>query len=155
KAVLAARPRINAPFVQSPPLLNVIARLTGRSSTPGRWLLDCPVEPGNDTNWSGRGRRPESPREGLGDVGDEIVGVLDPARHADQGRRDPDLALRLPAQPGMHRRRRMTDQRFGAAEAHGELEHLEPVEKGERLRLAAFDLEGERRAWRARLPFHQ
>ena len=46
---------------------------------------------------------------------------------------------------------RVAGQRFGAAEADGELEDLQRVEDAEGLRLAALDVEGEGRAGRRRI----
>ena len=46
----------------------------------------------------------------------------------------------------MRHRRRVRGQRLGAAEAHGELDHLEPVEQRERARLRRRDFEREGRA---------
>src|SRR5579875_1049369 len=55
----------------------------------------------------------------------------------------------------MNRCRWMTDQGFRAAETHGKLENLKPVEKGKGFRLLSLDVERESRTRRARLALHQ
>src|SRR5207245_7271828 len=79
----------------------------------------------------------------LGQIGDEVVGVLDADREPDRRVRDADALARRLRHAGMHRRRRVAYQRFGAAETDRELEDLERVEELESFPLAALDVEGE------------
>lgn len=67
--------------------------------------------------------------------------MLDADRGANKRRRDADFLPGVLGQPRMHRGRRVADQGFGAAQAHGELENLKSIETGEGLRLPADDLE--------------
>src|SRR5258707_13765646 len=84
--------------------------------------------------------------ERLGEVGHQVVGVLDADRQADRRVADADALARRLRHAGMHRRRRVADQRFGAAEADREREDLERVEKVEGLLAAALNVERENRA---------
>src|SRR5215469_7535226 len=48
--------------------------------------------------------------EGTCDISDKIVGMFNANRYSDQSRRNPDGAPCFFRQPGMHRRRRVTNQ---------------------------------------------
>ena len=89
--------------------------------------------------------------ERLREIGDQIVGVLDTDRDADERRRDPHLALAPRLHVGVRHGRRMLRQALGAAEAHGEMDQLQPVQHGERFGLSADDFEREGRAGREAL----
>lgn len=89
---------------------------------------------------------PSSASQRLIEIGNQIIGMLDTDRQADQGGRDAETHLFLTRDVGMRHRRGVRGQSLGAAEAYRELDHFQPVENGKRLCLAAFDFEAERRA---------
>ena len=59
--------------------------------------------------------------EGLGEVGDEVVGVLEPDRHPDRARADAVGGQLVGGEVDVGGRRRVGDQRLGPAERGGEL----------------------------------
>src|SRR5580704_18983814 len=81
-------------------------------------------------------------REGLANVGDKIVRMLDPDRHANQRRSNSDFTTGLFREPGMHCRRGMANQGFRSAQTDRQFEYLETIEESERVRLISFDVEG-------------
>src|ERR1019366_9450822 len=93
--------------------------------------------------------------KGLRDVGDEIVRMFYPDRHANQGRSNSDFTTSFLGEPRMHGRRRMANQGFCATQTNRKLEYLKSIEKRKCLHLLSFDLKRERRPSRTRLPFHQ
>src|SRR5690349_21253519 len=82
--------------------------------------------------------------ERLLEIGDQVVRVLDADGNADQRVGHAEPVARLLRHARVRRRRGMRDQRLGAAQAHGELHHLQRVQHPERLGLAAADRERER-----------
>src|SRR5262249_61136497 len=58
---------------------------------------------------------------------------------------------RLLRHAGMRGRCRVTGERYRAAEADRQFEHLHAVETSKGLRLSSLDVEGKRRSWRAAL----
>src|SRR5579862_3082546 len=79
------------------------------------------------------------------EIGDEIVGILDSHRDADQSVVDADTIARFLRHAGMRRARGMRNQGLGAPQAHRQLDELQTVEQAERLGLAAFHGEAEGR----------
>ncbi len=65
------------------------------------WVATRRTDGAHDRKAEGRGRSGER----LRDIRDEIVGMLDADRHADERRRDAHLASRFLGQSRMHRRR--------------------------------------------------
>src|ERR1700722_9897482 len=99
------------------------ARMTAASAAVARTRLNC-IECGPQ-------------------VGNEITGIFDAHRDADQRIGDADPIPRLFGDAGVRGARRVRHEGFGAAEAHGELDHLQRIEHAECLRLAALDRESE------------
>src|ERR1700735_667240 len=84
--------------------------------------------------------------QGLGNVGDQIVRMLDADRQPDRGVEDPDLLSHIGRYSGMRHARRKAGEGFRPAQADGELEYLQGVEEFERGGLAADDVERNRGA---------
>ena len=82
----------------------------------------------------------------VGEVGDEVVGILAADRNPDQVGGDVELLLALVGHRQMGHRRGRAGERLGAAEADREIGDLQRVEEGERLLLAALQVEREGRA---------
>jgi hypothetical protein len=93
-------------------------------------------------------RQQRTSREGLANVGDEIVRMLDSDRHANQGWSDSDFTTSFLAEAGMHCRRGMANQGFRSPQTDRQFEHLKATEETERLRLFSFEIEGECRTGR-------
>src|SRR5579863_1540027 len=85
-------------------------------------------------------------------VCNEIAGIFDADRYADQGIGDADTVPRLLGDARMRGARRMRHQRLGASQAHRHLDHLQGVEQAKRLGLAALDRKSECRAGALALP---
>src|SRR5580704_4054269 len=79
-------------------------------------------------------------------VRNEVAGIFDADRYADQGIGDADTVPRLLGDARMRGAGRMRHQSLGASQAHRELDHLQGVEQAKRLRLAALDRKSECRA---------
>src|SRR5580658_11276461 len=79
-------------------------------------------------------------------VRNEVAGIFDADRYADQGIGDADTVPRLLGDARMRGAGRMRHQSLGASQAHRKLDHLQGVEQAERLRLAALDRKSECRA---------
>src|SRR5262249_54126712 len=76
---------------------------------------------------------------------DQVVGVLESGGEANKAVADPELAACLRRQPLMRRGGGMGDEALGVAEIVGDARELEFVERAERCRLAALDLEADQR----------
>ena len=63
---------------------------------------------------------------------DQIVGMLEPGREADEAFADAEFGARLRRQPLMRRGRRMGDEALGVAEIVGDARDLQRVEAAER-----------------------
>src|ERR1700733_8940651 len=85
-------------------------------------------------------------------VRNEVAGIFDADRYADQGIGDADTVPRLLGDARMRGAGRMRHQSLGASQAHRELDHLQGVEQAKRLRLAALDRKSECRAGALALP---
>src|SRR5580692_3307720 len=85
-------------------------------------------------------------------IGDEIAGVFDADRYADQCVRNADPIPRQLGHARVSGAGRVRHQGFGAAQAHRELDYLQCVEHAKRLRLAALDRESEGGARALALP---
>src|SRR5260221_12040829 len=72
---------------------------------------------------------------------DQVVAVFESGRESDQTFADPEFGARLRRQPLMRGGRRMGDEALGVAEIVGNPRNLQRVERAERGRLAALDLE--------------
>src|SRR4249919_1928784 len=81
--------------------------------------------------------------ERVGEVGDEIVGILDPDRDPHQIIGDPERLLALVGDRQMGHRGRRAGQGLGAAEADCKMGDAQRIEKCERLLLAALQIERE------------
>ena len=79
--------------------------------------------------------------QGLGNVGDQIVRMLDADRQPDRGVEDPDLLSHIGRHSGMRHARRKAGEGFRSAQADGQLEDLQRVEEFECGRLAADNIE--------------
>src|SRR5262245_26881750 len=88
-----------------------------------------------------RNRQHRTSREGLANVGDEVVRMLDSDRHANQGWSDSYFTTSFLAQAGMHRRRGMANQGFRSSQTDRQFEHLKAIEESERLRLPPLNFE--------------
>jgi hypothetical protein len=97
-------------------------------------------------------RQKRTSREGLANVGDKIVRMLAPDRHANQRRSNSDFTTGLFREPGMHCRRGVANQRFRSAQTDRQFGYLTTIEESERVRLISFDVEGECRTGRTGLP---
>src|SRR2546430_3035007 len=86
---------------------------------------------------------------------DQIVGMLEPARKANEAFADAELSARLRCQPLMRRRRGMGDEALGVAEIVRDARDPQRVEAAERGLLAALDLEADQRRTGAHLLLHQ
>src|SRR3546814_230343 len=78
-------------------------------------------------------------RQRLVEIGDQVVGILDADRHADQIVGAAERLLALVGDRQMRHRGGVAGERLGAAEADRELRDLQRVEKAEALRLASLD----------------
>src|SRR2546429_9555386 len=74
---------------------------------------------------------------------DQIIGMFEPGREANETFADAEFGARLRCQPLMRRRRGMRDEALGVAEIVGNPRDLQRVEAAERSLLAALDLEAD------------
>src|ERR1700729_957915 len=86
---------------------------------------------------------------------DQIVGVFEACREADEAVADPKLRARLRRKPLMRGGCGVRDQALGIAEIVGDACKLQSVERAECARLAALDLEADQRRSGAHLLLHQ
>jgi hypothetical protein len=93
--------------------------------------------------------------QGLRDVRDQIVRVLDADRQPDRRVENSDVLADIGRDAGVRHARRQARKRLGAALAHRQLEYLQRVEEFECRSLAADDVEGERGARAGALPLEQ
>src|SRR5450755_2321953 len=86
---------------------------------------------------------------------DQIIGMFEPDREADEAFADAEFGARLRCQSLMRRRGGMGDEALGVAEIVRNPRQLQSVEEAERARLAAPDLEADQGRAGAHLFFHQ
>src|SRR4051812_4032784 len=99
----------------------------------------------------GHGGRLAERSESRAQVGDQVVRMLNSDRYPDRRVRDAEAVTHGLWHTRMCRGGWVAGERLCAAQADGELEQLKSVEDLERLRLAADDVERERRAGRRAL----
>src|ERR1700744_6146700 len=86
---------------------------------------------------------------------DQVVSVLQAGRESDKAFADPEFGARLRRQPLMRGGGGMGDEALGVAEIVRNPRQLQRVERAERRRLAALDLEADQRRAGAHLLLHQ
>src|SRR5207244_10102370 len=86
---------------------------------------------------------------------DQIIGMLEPGREANEAFADAEFGARLRRQPLMRRGRGMGDEALGVAEIVGDARDLQRVEAAERGLLAALDLEADQRRAGAHLLLYE
>src|SRR5215471_21350504 len=90
-------------------------------------------------------------REACHEVLDDVVGMLEAGREAQESVADAELGARLRGQALMRGGGGMRDQALGVAQIVADAHELERVLEAERRRFAALDLEGDQRRARTHL----
>src|SRR5438477_12254711 len=100
--------------------------------------------------WYGIGapsRVDEASAQSLVQIRDQVVGILNPDRNSNEGRRDTQPQPFFFRNVRMRHRRRMRSKRLRTTQAHRELDHGEPIQDGEGLGLTPVHSEAECGAW--------